>query len=112
MVILCELGHVRDNPASSPILVLLASLDYKLEGDLLQVVARRQAWISPIPSLFRWTCIYQEPSMYWVCGIMEETEMSCPYVQRAPRLQGDINRGQREFLDVWWLRLCLAVLGM
>ena len=53
MVILCELGHVRDNPASSPILVLLASLGYKLEGDLLQVVARRQAWISPILSLFR-----------------------------------------------------------
>lgn len=52
MVILCELGLVRDNAASPPIPVLLASLDYKLDGDLLQVVARRQAWISPIPNLF------------------------------------------------------------
>ena len=43
--------------------------------------------------------------MYWVFGTSTETEMSCPYVQRAPRLQGDSNRGQREFLDVWWLRL-------
>ena len=43
MVILCELGLVRDNAASPPIPVLLASLDYKLEGDLLQVMARRQA---------------------------------------------------------------------
>ena len=69
-------------PASLPCAAGFPGL--QAENDLSQARARRQAWASPIPSLFP-VGLRLLSTYCWELGTTRETGMTSPCAQRAPR---------------------------
>lgn len=79
-------------PASLPCAAGFPGL--QAEDDPSQARARRQAWASPIPSLFPVGLRLLSTCYRWVLGTTRETGMTSPCAQRAPRRECD-NGGHR-----------------